>query len=732
MWRQWRQGRGRLGDETGHHVSLARLPRAPGQAAFPMRNIPLLLAAVLAAAAPAVSLPAADRRAVPGGEAYPLERYFGDLARREWERRAAQLARINTADEVRERAAFVRAEFLRAIGGLPAEKAPLNARVTGVLERPGYRIEKVIYESLPGCFVTANLYVPTTGAGPFPAVLGTAGHAMPEGKASPVYQSAFIGLAMRGYVVLAFDPPAQGERWELRDPATGEMKSLGHISPGLQCLLTGDTSARYFMWDGIRGLDYLLTRREVDPRKIGVAGNSGGGTQSAFLGICEPRLAAVASSCYWTDWPHQWFAGGPQDSEQILPGWIRAGLDFSDLALAFAPKPILMLTATKDSFPVEGARVAHAEARRLFGLLGAEQQMGYFEYNDGHAWSKPRREATTAWFDRWLAGRSDVVNEPAHTPEPLRTLHCTDTGHVVTALNSKTVQQLNQERAEKFHAARTLPKRSDAAQARATIARRLALAETRAAPAATGRGRADGAGFSSEAFTLVPEPGIELSVQVFTPAGSGGRRPAVIVLRDQPGAVDPAADADVAGWLKAGHGVVVAPWRGALPPAAEKRPSYYTLAYRTAMRAILLGRTITGMRVQDALAVFDFVRAQPWVAPDRISLVGRGNPGVVALYVAALEPRLARVLASGSVLSYLDLVRTPQLPEGFVDLVVPGVLQDLDLPDLAARAGRGRVVLLDPVTVDGRPAAADAAAALYGAQAKVVFGGGAVAALAAK
>lgn len=692
-------------------------------------TFPLFVLVFTLAAAGAVA--AAEPRP-PAAESYPLEHYLGGLAQQQWRARAGQLARLQTAGEVRQRAEFVRAEFLRAIGGLPAERTPLNARVTGTLERQGYRIEKVIYESLPGFFVTANLYVPTTGPGPFPAVLGTAGHAMPEGKASPVYQSAFISLARRGYVVLAYDPPAQGERWELKDPVTGEMKSLGHISPGLQCLLSGDTSARYFMWDGIRGFDYLLTRREVDPRRIGVAGNSGGGTQSAFLGICEPRLAAVASSCYWTDWPHLWKAGGPQDSEQVLPGWIRAGLDFSDLALAFAPKPILMLTATKDSFPVEGARVAHAEARRLFALLGAEKQMGYFEYNDGHAWSKPRREATVAWFDQWLAGRTDFVNEPAHTPEALRTLHCTETGHVVTALGSKTIQQLNQVRAEAFHARRTLAKAGDAAAARATIARRLGLASGRAAPAASSRGRAQTGEFAAETFALVPEPGIELSVQVFTPAGGGGRRPAVVVLRESPGAVDPAADADIAAWLRAGQAVVVAPLRGALPAVTEKRASYYTQPYKTAMRAILLGRTMAGMRVQDALAVYDFVRAQPWVAMDRIAVVGRGNMGVLALYAAVLEPRIERVVANGSVLSYLDLVRTPQLPEGFVDIIVPGVLQDLDLSDLAAQAGRGRVVLLDPVDIDGKAVTAGSARAVYGQSARVVFGGGAAAALAAR
>lgn len=693
-----------------------------------LRSIcPFLLTVALAGPG---SLLAATPPAVPPAEAYPLQHYLTGLAQQEWKERANEVARVRTADDVRKRIEFIRAEFLRSIGGLPMEKTPLNARVTGKIERAGYRVEKVIYESFPGAHVTANLYVPTTGPGPFPAVLGAAGHAMPEGKASPVYQSAFIALAMRGYVVLAFDPPAQGERWELKDPATGEMRSLGHISPGLQCLLTGDTSARYFMWDGIRGLDYLLTRPEVDPKRIAAAGNSGGGTQSAFLGICEPRLAAIASSCYWTSWEALWQAGGPQDSEQVLPGWIKARLDFSDLAVAFAPKPIMMLTATKDAFPVEGARVMHAEARSMFALLGAEKQMGYFEYNDGHAWSKPRREATTAWFDQWLRGRTDFVTEPAHTPEPVAALRATDTGQVVTAFGSKTMQQLNQARAEERFANRTLAKRAGAVEARATIAQRLALPAERAAPRATSRGRSEGKSFASELFTLTTEPGIELNLQVVTPAGATARRPGVILLRETPGNVDPETDPDVTAWLRAGYGVVVAPLRG-LVTAPDTKP-YYSLYYKTAMRAVLLGKSMAGMRVQDALAVFHFARSQSGIDADRISIVGRGNMGVIALYAGVLEPRLKRVVTEGAVLSYLELVRAPQLPEGFADIIIPGVLEDFDLPDLAVQAGRGRVLLVNPATVDGRAVSADTARAIYGPLVRVVVGESSVPALLAE
>ncbi|MGC4056477.1 MAG: acetylxylan esterase [Paludibaculum sp.] len=114
----------------------------------------------------------------------------------------------------------IKAKMERAMGGLPDVRAELNARVTGKFERQGYRVEKLLFESLPGFRVTANLYVPTTSAGPFPAVLGVAGHS-DNGKAYPSYQKVWITLARRGYVVLAYDPPGQGERLEYFELGAG-------------------------------------------------------------------------------------------------------------------------------------------------------------------------------------------------------------------------------------------------------------------------------------------------------------------------------------------------------------------------------------------------------------------------------------------------------------------------------------------------------------------------------
>jgi len=176
---------------------------------------------------------------VTGGLEGMVDRYLSGLARACWEAREAAIARIRTPQQVAERQAYIRKKVIEALGGFP-EKTPLNARIMGSLEREGYRIEKLIYESLPRFYVTANVYVPTRGKPPFPAVLGTAGHSAP-GKAYPLYQRVWISLAKRGILVLAYDPPGQGERSEYFDETLGRPRfgsTTEHTIAGIQCLLT--------------------------------------------------------------------------------------------------------------------------------------------------------------------------------------------------------------------------------------------------------------------------------------------------------------------------------------------------------------------------------------------------------------------------------------------------------------------------------------------------------------
>ncbi|MBV9502291.1 MAG: alpha/beta hydrolase, partial [Acidobacteriaceae bacterium] len=195
-----------------------------------------------------------------------LPDYLSTLARAAYEKRNAQLAMLTTQAAIRDRQHWVRQTFWKLIGGEP-ERTPLNPQVTGQFERTGYRLEKVVYESRPRLFVSANLYVPSTDKAPYPAVLFQMGHYY-SGKAYANYQKCCQGLARLGYVVLAFDPMGQGERIAYPD-ASGTNTRLGsatdeHDVPGKQLLLLGDSSSRYQVWDAVRSLDYLASHELVD------------------------------------------------------------------------------------------------------------------------------------------------------------------------------------------------------------------------------------------------------------------------------------------------------------------------------------------------------------------------------------------------------------------------------------------------------------------------------------
>lgn len=311
------------------------------------------------------------------------------------------------------------------------EKTPLNARVTGIEERDTYNIEKVIFESRPGFPVTANLYVPKGQKFPRPAVVGTCGHS-DNGKAEPVYQSFAQGLARMGYVVLIFDPLGQGERLQYINSELKPRHDIGvseHIYAGNQMVLTGESLNTWFAWDGIRALDYLLTRPEVDPKHVGVTGNSGGGTQTTWLCGVEPRFTMAAPSCFVTTFRRNMENELPADNEQYPPRALAMGLDHSDFIAAMAPKPVILMGQEKDFFDARGLEESYVRLKHLYKLLGAEQNIQLFIGPDYHGYSQLNRESMYRWFNT-ITKTSDSIIEPSLTLEKDETLLCTPHGQV--------------------------------------------------------------------------------------------------------------------------------------------------------------------------------------------------------------------------------------------------------------------------------------------------------------
>src|SRR5215469_4470320 len=369
--------------------------------------------------------------------------------------RQRAIARISTLEDLKARGRYWRVYMLAYLGGLP-ERTPLNARTVGTLDRGDYRVEKIIFESRPEFYVTANLYLPKTGTPPYPAILYPLGHER-GAKGHQAWQRCLASLGRRGFVALAWDPLGQGERVQMYDEDLHDTKTTGstveHTIIGTQCLLTGSHVAQYTIWDGMRALDYLLSRPEVDPKRVGCTGNSGGGTHTAYLSALDDRIQVAAPSCYITSWRRMLESIGPQDAEQVFPFFLRDGLDYPDYIYAFGGKPFMMLTAIRDFFPISGARATFAEARQVLGRLESAGNIDRFEYDDGHGYNQPRREAAYRWFTRWLQGKENPEPEAPVTLATAEELNCTPTGQVKTSFpGAMDVFTLNRKLAEQLRA----------------------------------------------------------------------------------------------------------------------------------------------------------------------------------------------------------------------------------------------------------------------------------------
>ncbi|MFQ5677014.1 MAG: alpha/beta hydrolase family protein, partial [bacterium] len=275
--------------------------------------------------------------------------------------RMVALAQVQTPSDWLMRKTYLLAKYKEILGEFPS-KTPLNPQITGVIEKDDYIIEKVIFESRPEFYVTANLYLPKSpltplcqrgegGGFPAPAVVCPLGH-WEKSKAGPEVQARLIGLAKKGYVALAYDPIGQGERLQYYDIILGKSAVGGpvneHTVAGNQCFLTGATLAQYHIWDGIRAVDYLCSRTEVDSENIACTGASGGGTLTMYLVPLEERIKVSVPVAAIGTLQRSWESGGISDAEQNLPKSVLYGIDHGDLLSLVAPRPLMIIRECKD------------------------------------------------------------------------------------------------------------------------------------------------------------------------------------------------------------------------------------------------------------------------------------------------------------------------------------------------------------------------------------------------
>ena len=650
-----------------------------------------------------------------------LERYLVRLANDARERRKRVVDAISTRQGVVERQKAVVAELWKMLGG-PLDRTPLNARVTGTVERPGYRIEKLTFESRPRLYVTANLYVPA-GSGRHPAILGPLGHSG-NGKAWPSYQKLFSNLARKGYVVLAYDPFGQGERIEYPGSRAGQSALGGgtseHEYAGRRLILLGANFGLFRAWDGIRGIDYLLTRAEVDPDRIGCCGQSGGGTLTQFLAALDSRIRVAVVSMGNTENLAQADVeppGSADDAEQNIVPALARGIDRADLLYAFAPKPLLMGITLHDAGHtyspeyVSGSLDFMDEYKRAYGLLGAGDRVSLQATTVSHGYVYEMRRATYAWFNRWFEMKNVDDGETSQAVEPESTLYVTPSGFVTTSFGGETALSLTRQMADEIHT----PSSLTADDVRSRIRSVLGIEESRgAALAARVLATIKKPGYRGEQFEFTSDQEIRTPGWMLTPDNAGPSSPTLLYVGDAAAWSSVAEDAFAERLCAKGGcrvAVIDVRGRGDCAIAYPQRGRFYfpdritDEAYLTWF-TLMLGAPILGGQIYDTLRALEYLRSRP-DAGAAVSLIGDGAHGVIALYAAALDARVRGVALRQAVTDYRSLAVAERYTQPF-GIYAYGILREFDLPDVARAAGPRPVLVLNPVSPRGEPAGAAA------------------------
>ena len=256
-------------------------------------------------------------------------------------------------------------------------------------------------------------------------------------------------FASHGMAALVFDPIGQGERSQiLLDD--GQVAFGGttteHLLLGIGSTLVGKNTATYRVWDGMRAIDYLVSRPEIDPGKIGYTGCSGGGTLTSYVMALDERVACAAPACYLTTFRKLIETIGPQDAEQNLFGQVKIGLDQPDYVLMRAPMPTLISSTTQDFFDIDGSWLNFRQAKQFYGRLGFSERVDLVEIEGPHGVQPEGLATITHWMKRWLLGVDEPVEPIELELQDAAALLCTSGGQVLTSLpGERSVIDINNE-----------------------------------------------------------------------------------------------------------------------------------------------------------------------------------------------------------------------------------------------------------------------------------------------
>ena len=578
--------------------------------------------------------------------------------------RAAEITRDNLAG-IRDRAEWekqrpeVLRRYLYVMGLDPMpKKTPLAARVTGTFERAEYRVEKVVFQSMPGLYVTGNLYLPKARSGPLPTVLYVCGHSPGPSGAKVQYQHHGIWLARHGYVAFLIDTVEFGEvpgiHHGTHDLGMWYWHSLGYTPAGPE------------VWNAIRALDYLETRPEVDAARVGITGISGGGAVTWFAAAADQRFKVAASVCgTWTVGQHAALQCVDENCDCIyFPNPFL--MDLPSVGALIAPRPFKILSARRDvSFPTPGYKEAYQKTRPIYELYGAADKLVEFDYDCPHQDVPAFRKEADEWFNYWLKKDTTPFDEGQIQREAAEVLQVLDRP-VVNPLNGhvhKTFIPAYRLRPWKTAAAWEARRTELLGEMNDKVFRAFPKKKVPFDIIKTKEGGWTSRYADSFNVEFTTEEGMRVNGQLYVPRSGKASYPALIYAKGADDVIYP-VDHDPLLPVFGSHIILV------LHPRAVDYPgvtNYKMTAIR--MTAALIGATVESMQLWDILRSVDYLAEGEGLKLSGVTIYGRAQMGALALYAAALDKRVTRVILDNPPASHwqaaplLNILRLTDLPE---------------------------------------------------------------------
>lgn len=625
-----------------------------------------------------------------------MHQWFLDTARRLRENSPAP----RTVAEIRERTDSIRAQIRKSERDAWApelRQTPLAPDELGTLDRDGFRIERLVFQTRPGCFATASAYVPT-GTGPFPAVLCVHGH-WAGARRDPVVQSRCIGLAKLGFLALTLDAWGAGER--------GSRIGINEYHGGLlgaSLWPVGMPLHGLQLFDNVRALDYLQSRKDVDGKRIGCTGASGGGNQTTYLSAFDDRIQCAVPVCSVGTF-QSYLSSASCVDEVLLEGLTYA--EEGDLLGLVAPRALLVITASRDvaHFGPEISKQALERARGYFQVQSAHDRVRHAIFDSGHDYNRPMREAMYGWMRKWLKGEGDgsPTTEPAFQPDDPEVLRCYSLpfrpGRIMTTV--RWAKERGLELQQQVGAAARLDRVGEQQRRLARLHEVLAL-PTATPPIWKSEGRSKTPGPDTEDFQLGTEPGVEIPVSLrrAIAAPVSGARLAILA---HPGGRIAALATPLADRLhQAGIHVAALELRGCGDLTVEGQALGEQIPDHNVVEwSLWIGRPLLGQWVHDLRQML--VGQIPGIgAETRTVIIGWREAGLASLAINALDPRAAGAVAIETMPSFIS--DEPPHNQRMVAFS-PDLMKVGDVPHLAGLSAPRPALIVGPVRLDGMPAA---------------------------